>query len=112
MDGGLEPPVQKARVLSGMRPTGRMHIGNYFGALANWVRLQNERLPGSAGPSSPLPAYECFYYIADWHSLTSDYADTSGIAQNVIEIATDYLAVGLDPNKSVLFQQSQVPEHA
>jgi tryptophanyl-tRNA synthetase len=89
-----------------MRPTGRMHIGNYFGALANWVRLQNEVLPGKG------PAYECFYFIADWHSLTSDYADTSGIAQNVIEIATDYLAGGLDPAKSVLFLQSLVPEHA
>src|SRR5882757_2059388 len=88
-----------------MRPTGRMHIGNYFGALANWVRLQN--VVDEQGP-----AYECFYFIADWHSLTSDYADTSGITQNVIEIATDYLAGGLDPNKSVLFLQSLVPEHA
>ena len=96
---------KKSRVLSGMRPTGRMHIGNYFGALANWVRLQN--VIGEKGP-----AYDCFYFIADWHSLTSDYADTSGIAQNVIEIATDYLAGGLDPAKSVLFLQSLVPEHA
>ena len=83
-----------------MRPTGRLHIGHYFGALQNWVRLQDD------------PAYDCFYFIADWHALTSDYADTSGLAQNVIEITTDYLAVGLDPKKSVLFQQSQVPEHA
>lgn len=83
-----------------MRPTGRMHIGNYFGALANWVRLQNDG------------AYDCFYFIADWHSLTSDYADTSGIAQNVIEMTTDYLAGGLHPDKSVLFLQSLVPEHA
>ena len=90
----------KKRVLSGMRPTGRLHIGHYFGALQNWVRLQND------------PAYDCFYFIADWHALTSDYADTSGIAQNVIEIATDYLASGLDPKKSVIFQQSLVPEHA
>jgi tryptophanyl-tRNA synthetase len=104
-DGGVNPPLQKARVLSGMRPTGRMHIGNYFGALQNWVRLQNE--VGEKGP-----AYECFYFIADWHSLTSDYADTSAIAQNVIEIATDYLAGGLDPKKCVIFQQSLVPEHA
>jgi tryptophanyl-tRNA synthetase len=104
-DGGVNPPLQKARVLSGMRPTGRMHIGNYFGALANWVRLQN--VVGENGP-----AYECFYFIADWHSLTSDYADTSGIAQNSIEIMTDYLAGGLDPAKSVLFLQSLVPEHA
>jgi tryptophanyl-tRNA synthetase len=104
-DGGGNPPLQKARVLSGMRPTGRMHIGNYFGALANWVRLQD--VVNEKGPS-----YECFYFIADWHSLTSDYADTSGIAQNVIEMATDYLAGGLDPKKCVIFQQSLIPEHA
>jgi tryptophanyl-tRNA synthetase len=110
-DGGVKPPIQKARVLSGMRPTGRMHIGNYFGALANWVRLQNEVLSGA----TKEPAYECFYFIADWHSLTSDYADTSGIAQNLIEIATDYLAGGLDPEKHpncIIFRQSLVPEHA
>lgn len=83
-----------------MRPTGRLHIGNYFGALANWVKLQND------------PANECYFFIADWHSLTSDYADTSQIAQNSIEIATDFLAAGLDPKKVTIFQQSQVPEHA
>ena len=83
-----------------MRPTGRLHIGHYFGALQNWARLQND------------PSYDCLYFIADWHALTSDYADTSGIAQNVIEIATDYLAVGLDPKKCIIFQQSQIPEHA
>jgi len=83
-----------------MRPTGRLHIGHYFGALQNWVRLQNDS------------AYECFYFIADWHALTSDYANTSDIAQNVIEIVTDYLASGLDPKKSVIFQQSLVAEHA
>jgi tryptophanyl-tRNA synthetase len=91
---------KKSRVLSGMRPTGRLHIGHYFGALQNWVRLQND------------PAYDCFYFIADWHALTSDYADTSGVAQNTIEIMTDYLAAGLDPQKSVIFLQSSVPEHA
>jgi len=91
---------KKKRVVSGMRPTGRLHIGHYFGALQNWVRLQND------------PSYECFYFIADWHALTSDYADTSAIAQNTIEIMTDYLASGLDPKKSVIFQQSSVPEHA
>jgi tryptophanyl-tRNA synthetase len=92
--------TKKKRVVSGMRPTGRLHIGHYFGALQNWVRLQND------------PDYDCFYFIADWHALTSDYADTSAVAQNTIEIVTDYLAAGLDPQKSVLFQQSQVPEHA
>jgi tryptophanyl-tRNA synthetase len=88
------------RVLSGMRPTGRLHIGHYFGALQNWVNLQSN------------PDYECFYFIADWHALTSDYADTSAVAENTIQIAIDYLAAGLDPNKSVIFLQSQVPEHA
>jgi tryptophanyl-tRNA synthetase len=92
--------AKKKRVVSGMRPTGRLHIGHYFGALQNWVRLQND------------PAYECCYFIADWHALTSDYADTSAIAQNTIEIATDFLAAGLDPAKSVIFLQSLVPEHA
>jgi tryptophanyl-tRNA synthetase len=91
---------KKKRVVSGMRPTGRLHIGHYFGALENWVRLQND------------PDYDCFYFIADWHALTSDYADTSAVAQNTIEIVTDYLAAGLDPAKSVIFQQSLVPEHA
>jgi tryptophanyl-tRNA synthetase len=83
-----------------MRPTGRLHIGHYFGALQNWVRLQND------------PAYDCFYFIADWHALTSDYADTSAVAENTLQIMIDYLAAGLDPQKSVLFQQSVIPEHA
>jgi tryptophanyl-tRNA synthetase len=91
---------KRRRVLSGMRPTGRLHIGHYFGALQNWVRLQNDS------------SYECFYFIADWHALTSDYADTSAVAQNTLEITTDYLAAGIDPAKSVIFLQSQVPEHA
>jgi len=94
------PELKKKRVVSGMRPTGKLHIGHYFGALQNWVRLQND------------PTYDCFYFIADWHALTSDYADTSEVARNTIEIVTDYLAAGLDPKKSVLFQQSLVPEHA
>jgi tryptophanyl-tRNA synthetase len=83
-----------------MRPTGRLHIGHYFGALQNWVKLQDD------------PAYDCFYFVADWHALTSDYADTSAIADNVLQITIDYLAAGLDPAKSVIFQQSQIIEHA
>jgi tryptophanyl-tRNA synthetase len=83
-----------------MRPTGRLHIGHYFGALQNWVALQND------------PQYECFFFIADWHALTTDYADTSTLAQNSIEIGTDWLASGLDPAKSTLFVQSEVTEHA
>src|SRR5579864_1787137 len=83
-----------------MRPTGRLHIGHYFGALQNWVKLQND------------PQNECFFFIADWHALTSDYADTSQVAQNTIEIATDWLASGLEPEKCTLFIHSSVPEHA
>ena len=90
----------KKRVLSGMRPTGRLHIGHFFGALENWVKLQND------------PQFECFFFVADWHALTSDYADTSQVAQNSIEIATDWLASGLDPAKCTMFLQSSVPEHA
>ena len=96
----IESRSNKKRVVSGMRPTGKLHIGHYFGALQNWVRLQND------------PEYDCFYFIADWHALTSDYADTSAVAQNTIEIVTDYLALGLDPKKCVIFQQSLIPEHA
>jgi tryptophanyl-tRNA synthetase len=88
------------RVLSGMRPTGRLHIGHYFGALENWVNLQSN------------PDYDCFYFVADWHALTSDYADTSAIAENSLQITIDYLAAGLDPAKSVIFLQSLIPEHA
>jgi tryptophanyl-tRNA synthetase len=84
-----------------MRPTGRLHIGHYFGALENWVRLQNNQ-----------DEYESFFFVADWHALTSDYADTSQVAQNTIEIATDWLASGLDPAKCTMFLQSSVPEHA
>jgi tryptophanyl-tRNA synthetase len=92
--------TSKKRVLSGMRPTGRLHIGHYFGALENWVKLQND------------PQYECFFFVADWHALTSDYADTSQVARNSIEIATDWLASGIDPAKCTMFLQSSVPEHA
>jgi tryptophanyl-tRNA synthetase len=88
------------RVLSGMRPTGRLHIGHYFGALQNWAHLQSN------------PDYQCFYFVADWHALTSDYADTSAVAENSLQITIDFLASGLDPQKSVIFLQSAVPEHA
>ena len=92
--------MKSNRVLSGMRPTGRLHIGHYFGALQNWVKLQNDA------------TNDCFYFIADWHALTSDYADTAAIAENSVQIAIDYLASGLDPAKSTIFLQSLVPEHA
>ena len=91
-------PKRKARVLSGMRPTGRLHIGHYFGALKNWLKMQEE--------------YDCFYFVADWHALTTHYADSSQVATNTLEVATDWLAVGLDPQKATLFIQSAVPEHA
>jgi len=88
------------RVLSGMRPTGKIHLGNYMGALHNWVRLQND------------PRYDCYFFIADWHALTTDYADPSQIPANTREVILDYLAAGLDPEKSVLFVQSHIPQHA
>ncbi len=93
-------PSSRPRVLSGMRPTGKLHLGNYMGALANWVKIQDQG------------QYECYFFIADWHALTTDYADTSQIAPNTIEVMLDYLAAGLDPEKSVLFLQSRVLEHA
>ncbi len=86
------------RILSGMRPTGKLHLGNYEGALKNWIRLQE--------------SYECYHFVADWHALTSDYADTSQIQANTMAMVTDWLAAGLDPNKATLFVQSLVPEHA
>jgi tryptophanyl-tRNA synthetase len=83
-----------------MRPTGKLHLGNYMGALHNWVRLQND----PAG-------YECYFFIADLHALTTDYADPSQIKQNTVDVALDYLAAGLDPAKSVIFVQSHVEQH-
>ena len=88
----------RKRVLSGMRPTGKLHLGNYVGALANWVRMQDE--------------YQCFFMVADWHALTTDYADTSRVKENSIEVALDWLAAGLDPEKCVIFIQSHVAAHA
>src|SRR5271166_6484370 len=90
----------RPRVLSGMRPTGKLHLGNYMGALANWVKLQNDA------------QYECYFFIADWHALTTDYADPSQVVPNTMDVMLDYLAAGLDPAKSVLFVQSHVPQHA
>jgi tryptophanyl-tRNA synthetase len=81
-----------------MRPTGKLHLGHLLGALNNWVALQEK--------------YDCFYFIADWHALTSDYADTSELTANAIDNAADWLAAGLDPERSTFFVQSLVPEHA
>jgi len=88
----------KKRVFSGMRPTGRLHLGHLVGALENWVSMQDE--------------YECVFGIVDWHALTSEYQNVDEIKQSVRDIAIDWLAVGLDPQKSILMIQSQVPEHA
>ena len=94
-----EPAISSSRprVLSGMRPTGKLHLGNYMGALANWVKLQDQ--------------YECYFFIADLHALTTDYADTSGIAPSTLEVALDFLAAGLDPDKATIFVQSHVRQH-
>ena len=88
----------KERVLSGMRPTGALHLGHYHGALKNWVRLQSEM--------------ECFYFVADWHALTTHYESREVIEKNVYEMVIDWLAVGLDPNQCTIFLQSKIPEHA
>jgi tryptophanyl-tRNA synthetase len=81
-----------------MRSTGKLHLGNYVGALENWVRMQDQ--------------YECFFFIADWHALTTDYADTSKIKENSVEVLLDWLAAGLDPQRCTMFIQSHVPQHA
>jgi tryptophanyl-tRNA synthetase len=90
--------AQTRRVLSGMRPTGPLHLGNYHGALRNWVELQYQ--------------YECYFFVADWHMLTTGYEDTSKLPENIRQVLIDYLAAGLNPGVSTLFIQSQVPEHA
>lgn len=89
--------MSKGRILSGMRPTGRLHIG-HLSVLENWIRLQDE--------------YQCFFFAADWHALTTSFDDTGNIKENTREMMADWLAVGIDPEKSVLFVQSQVPAHA
>src|SRR5260370_38847715 len=88
----------RKRVLSGMRSTGKLHLGNYVGALANWVRMQDE--------------YQCFFEIADWHALTTDYADTSRVKENSLEVALDCLAAGREPARSRVFVVSHVPSVA
>jgi len=87
----------KKRILSGMRPTGKLHLGHYFGVLQNWIALQDE--------------YECFFMIADWHALTSEWENAAAIPRNVREIAADWIACGVDPEKSCIFVQSDIPEH-
>ncbi|GAC1431479.1 MAG: tryptophan--tRNA ligase [Terriglobales bacterium] len=91
-------PNHRKRVLSGMRSTGKLHLGNFVGALDNWVRMQDQ--------------YECFFFVADWHALTTDYADTSRLKENSLEVLLDWLAAGLDPERCTMFIQSHVPQHA
>jgi tryptophanyl-tRNA synthetase len=93
-----EVSVTRQRVLSGIQPSGKLHIGNLIGALQNWVKLQDE--------------YECYYFIADWHALTSQYADTSQLNEYITDVLVNCLAAGLDPEKCTIFQQSRLPEHA
>jgi tryptophanyl-tRNA synthetase len=88
----------RARVVSGMRPTGRLHLGHLVGALGNWVPLQDQ--------------YDCYYFVADWHALTSDFAETSQLTSYAYENVADWIGAGLDPDKSTFFVQSLVPEHA
>jgi tryptophanyl-tRNA synthetase len=90
--------MAKKRILSGMQPSGLLHLGNYYGALKNWIELQEQ--------------FECFYFVADWHSLTTLYEDPSHIKKYSFEVAVDWLSAGLDPEKSTLFVQSRIPEHA
>jgi tryptophanyl-tRNA synthetase len=92
--------VAKKRILSGMRPTGKLHLGNLHGALRNWVDLQEQG------------DYECFYFVADWHALTSEYASTEEIRANSVDMVIDWLGAGLDPERSTLFVQSSIREHA
>ncbi|MDB9822530.1 tryptophan--tRNA ligase [Deltaproteobacteria bacterium] len=87
----------KKRIVSGMRPTGKMHLGHLHGALDNWKRLQND--------------YECFFFIADWHALTSEYADTGIIKESIFDIIIDWVSIGLDPQESTFFIQSGIQEH-
>ncbi len=93
-----EPVNQRPRILSGMRPTGKLHLGNLVGALQNWIQLQDR--------------YESYHFVADWHMLTTDYANTSDLQENIHEMVTDWLAAGLDPQKATFFLQSRLPEHA
>ncbi|CUH94067.1 Tryptophan-tRNA ligase [Propionispora sp. 2/2-37] len=88
----------KGRIFSGMQPSGKFHLGNYLGALDNWVKLQQN--------------YECFFSIVDWHALTSSYENTENLQQNIFDMALDWLSAGLDPEKNVIFVQSHVKEHA
>ena len=89
---------QRKRIVSGMRPTGKLHLGHYLGVLTNWVKLQNE--------------YDCFFFVADWHALTTKFDKTEDLKQNTIDVVLDWLAAGINPEKAVIYAQSHVPEIA
>src|SRR5207344_1666715 len=97
-DSGMAVVTGRKRVVSGMRPTGRLHLGHLVGALQNWVQLQRQ--------------YECFFFVADWHALTSDFDATDALVANGLDNAADWIGDGIDPAQSTLFVQSLVPEHA
>jgi tryptophanyl-tRNA synthetase len=105
-DSATHSLIKPRRILSGMRPTGKLHLGNYMGALKNWVGLQHET------NADGLRKYECYFFIADYHALTTDYADPRNVAQNTLDVALDWLGAGLDPEICTLFVQSHVPQHA
>ena len=90
--------MKDQRVLSGMRPTGPMHLGHYHGCLKNWIELQNE--------------YDSYYFVADWHAFTTHYSDNIDLESNVMDMVVDWLATGINPNTSTIFVQSKIPEHA
>ena len=90
--------MQNMRIVSGMRPTGKLHLGHFHGVLANWQELQHN--------------YDCFFFVADWHSLTTEYASTEGIRESIQEMVLDWLAFGIDAENSIIFRQSHVPQHA
>jgi len=92
------PKDSRKIVVSGMRPTGKLHLGHYFGVLKNWVAMQQD--------------YRCFFFVADWHALTTDYQDTAKVRESTRDVLLDWLAAGLDPEQSTIFVQSRVPEHA
>ncbi|NOQ78099.1 MAG: tryptophan--tRNA ligase, partial [Gammaproteobacteria bacterium] len=90
--------MHQQRVLSGMRPTGQLHLGHYHGVLKNWIKLQHE--------------YDCLFFAADWHALTTHYSETENIEENTWEMIIDWLAAGVNPGSATIFIQSQVPQHA
>ena len=98
MSNNAAPPQKRPRVLSGMRPTGDLHLGHLCGALKNWRRLQQ--------------THDCFYFVADWHALTTDYKNPGALSKTAREMVITWLAVGIDPEKSVIFKQSDTPAHA